>query len=416
MALIKFADTSATPEPLTYVTNDISGYGVVGQADVPGLTADQQQRKVEEIQRKVILPLINKNIDDTCAISVYDTDADGRVNGADEADALTTARTIGLTDADGTNTGTSASFDGSADVTLKLPATIKANIAGAVTGNAATATKLETARNITIGSKANAFDGSAPVTYTLADIGAAAASHSHAESDITDLTTDLAAKLPLSGGTLTGALTLSGAPTANLEAATKKYVDDSISFAGGGDMMKTVYDTDGDGVVNAADTAAACTGNAATSSACTGNAATATTAAACSGNAATATKLAATKNITVGSKTNAFDGSANITFSLADVGAAAVPSSTSGTGSVTVTVSDNCEYSYTAVTSLAMTGAAVNCHGFVTFAGSTPTISVSNFTKSGGDDITTAAASEVWEFSVCAHNSGSYIVWKNWSV
>lgn len=34
--------------------------------------------------------------------------------------------------------------------------------------------------------------------------------------------------LPLSGGTLTGALTLSGAPSNNLHAATKKYVDDAV--------------------------------------------------------------------------------------------------------------------------------------------------------------------------------------------
>lgn len=34
--------------------------------------------------------------------------------------------------------------------------------------------------------------------------------------------------LPLNGGTMTGALTLSGAPTANLHAATKKYVDDAV--------------------------------------------------------------------------------------------------------------------------------------------------------------------------------------------
>ena len=34
--------------------------------------------------------------------------------------------------------------------------------------------------------------------------------------------------LPISGGTLTGALTLSGAPTANLHPATKKYVDDIV--------------------------------------------------------------------------------------------------------------------------------------------------------------------------------------------
>lgn len=34
--------------------------------------------------------------------------------------------------------------------------------------------------------------------------------------------------LPITGGTLTGALTLSGAPTANLHPATKKYVDDIV--------------------------------------------------------------------------------------------------------------------------------------------------------------------------------------------
>jgi len=101
--------------------------------------------------------------------------------------------------------------------------------------------------------------------------GKAASSHTHAQSDITNLTTDLAAKAPLNsptftgtvsgitatmvglgnvdntsdankpvstatqtaldaklnlaGGTMTGALTLSGAPTDSLHAATKAYVD-----------------------------------------------------------------------------------------------------------------------------------------------------------------------------------------------
>ena len=35
--------------------------------------------------------------------------------------------------------------------------------------------------------------------------------------------------MPKSGGTFTGAITLPGAPTADLQAATKKYVDDSVS-------------------------------------------------------------------------------------------------------------------------------------------------------------------------------------------
>lgn len=63
------------------------------------------------------------------------------------------------------------------------------------TGNAATSTKLATARTLTVGSTGKAFDGSANLSWTLAEIGAAAANHTHNY-------------LPLSGGTLTGALTL----------------------------------------------------------------------------------------------------------------------------------------------------------------------------------------------------------------
>lgn len=72
-------------------------------------------------------------------------------------------------------------------------------------GNANTATKLETARTI----NGVAFDGTANIT-------------------IADST-----KLPIAGGTMTGDLTLKGNPTADLMAATKKYVDDSVASAGG---------------------------------------------------------------------------------------------------------------------------------------------------------------------------------------
>lgn len=47
----------------------------------------------------------------------------------------------------------------------------------------------------------------------------------------------------------------------------------------------------------------------------------ATTALECTGNAATATKLAAAKTITIGNQEQSFDGSANIAFSLSDIGA-----------------------------------------------------------------------------------------------
>lgn len=78
-------------------------------------------------------------------------------------------------------------------------------------GNANTATKLETARTI----NGVSFDGTANIT-------------------IADST-----KLPIAGGTMTGDLTLKGNPTADLMAATKKYVDDSVASAGGGSNLTT---------------------------------------------------------------------------------------------------------------------------------------------------------------------------------
>ena len=69
---------------------------------------------------------------------------------ASTATKLATARTLNIQDASATNTGTGASFDGSGNATIKLPATIKANVTGNLTGNAATATKLATARTLNI--------------------------------------------------------------------------------------------------------------------------------------------------------------------------------------------------------------------------------------------------------------------------
>lgn len=89
----------------------------------------------------------------------------------------------------------------------------------------------------------------------------------------------------------------------------------------------------------------------------------------------------------------------------------AKPEEKSATGAVTVTAENNKEYKFTAVTSLSLTVAATtDCHGFVTFAGGKPTVTIKGYTKTGGDDITKAAAGETWEFDCLA----GYILWKNW--
>lgn len=112
---------------------------------------------------------------------------------------------------------------------------------------------------------------------------------------------------------------------------------------------------------------------------------------------------------------NGGTGATTADVARANLGAAKAKAAVTGTGAITVTLADYKDYSYTAVSSFNMTGAAVNAHGFITFGSSTPSVTVKGFAASSGDDITSAAASQVWEFSVYPHNGGGYIIWKNWS-
>ena len=81
-------------------------------------------------------------------------------------------------------------------------------------GNAKTATKLETARTI----NGVPFDGTQNITIEAGQ----------------------GTFLPLTGGTVTGPIYLpSTAPTTDTQAVTKKYVDDSVAGAGGGDVTAT---------------------------------------------------------------------------------------------------------------------------------------------------------------------------------
>lgn len=93
------------------------------------------------------------------------------------------------------------------------------------------------------------------------------------------------------------------------------------------------------------------------------------------------------------------------------IGAVAKPTEIALSGVVSVTIQDNAEYNFTDVTSLTITGNTYEAHGFVTFGSSTPSIYITNFVKSGGDDVADARASEIWEFSC----DNGFILWKNWS-
>jgi hypothetical protein len=69
-----------------------------------------------------------------------------------------------------TPTGTNASGTWGISVTGSSAST---------TGNAGTATTLQTARTITVGSTGRSFNGSADISWSLADIGAATSTHTH---------------------------------------------------------------------------------------------------------------------------------------------------------------------------------------------------------------------------------------------
>lgn len=76
--------------------------------------------------------------------------------------------------------------------------------------------------------------------------------HTHAISDVTNLQTTLNSKANISD-VLTKNNTTPYTPTASYHPATKKYVDDSIAAAGSGYMLKAIYDTNNDGIVDNAD-------------------------------------------------------------------------------------------------------------------------------------------------------------------
>ena len=215
----------------------------------------------------------------------------------------------------GTNNDVFAIRDDNTKVTFssnnKPFATVTHNGVAKWLGNAKTATKLETARTI----NGVSFDGTANIT-------------------IADST-----KLPIAGGTMTGDLTLKGNPTADLMAATKKYVDDSVASAGGGDVLAAGNNsftgantfqnlvTMVGGVVFTSGTTTLAWKNA-TQIIATINASTYT------GNSATATKLATARTITANlasSTAGSFDGSANITVGVTGT----LPIANGGTGATT---------------------------------------------------------------------------------
>ena len=115
-------------------------------------------------------------------------------------------------------------FDGTSDISFTLSqigaAAIGHNHDGVylpVSGTAAAATKLATARTITIGNYSQTFDGSSNISFTLAQIGAAATNHTHF------------GYLSTSGGTISGNLSVTGTLSAGTLSGVRKDYTGTLS-------------------------------------------------------------------------------------------------------------------------------------------------------------------------------------------
>lgn len=202
------------------------------------------------------------------------------------------------------------SFEGSVDVDDLTAGTLLVSgaarfangLIGNLNGNASTATKLATTRKIGNAS----FDGSADIT--LAQIGASAVGHTHSY-------------LPLSGGTVTGTVIIKGTTTnSNSYGSTNPKI--RFDNPDSSQNLELIY-TDNDIVQKPS--SLTLIGNQGGEYFIAPNIkATGSFYGSLSGNASTATsasKLTTARNITIGSAKKSFDGTADISFSLADIGA-----------------------------------------------------------------------------------------------
>lgn len=245
---------------------------------------------------------------------------------------------------------------------------------GSLSGNATTATTLQTARTIngtsfngsanittanwgtartiTIGSTGKSVNGSGNVSWSLSEIGAAAASHSHSY-------------LPLSGGTMTGAMTSSLTSSTHIAANKGTAIINSTAAGSGYNMLAKMNSTNGAWTMGSwgtsfnlfytANTTITAGTNSYTkrlalldesgNSAFPGTVSASSFSGSLSGNASTATTLktartingtsfngsanittanwGTARTITIGSTGKSVNGSGNVSWSLAEIGAAA---------------------------------------------------------------------------------------------
>jgi len=114
-------------------------------------------------------------------------------------------------------------------------------------GNETSASELRTALDTTIPGKATKIGGGVENNFVSIDASGDIQDSGHKDSDYADAVHDHDSDY------LAKDNTDPFTPDADYEPATKKYVDDALSGGGFGDMLKTTYDQDDDGIVDEAE-------------------------------------------------------------------------------------------------------------------------------------------------------------------
>jgi len=219
--------------------------------------------------------------------STYDTDGDGKVNAAVSADAVPWSGVTGKPSTYAPSAHKTSHATGGTDVITP------ADIGAATASHNHDGVYSSVGHNHDLAYSPLGHDHSgvyAPASHTHSEYSLtthnhdgvyspvghdhsgvyAPASHNHAISDVTNLQTALDGKASTTHNHdsayaaashnhdtvyLSKTNTTEYTPTANYHPTTKKYVDDLVSSSGGGDMLKSVYDLDNDGKVDAAEAA-----------------------------------------------------------------------------------------------------------------------------------------------------------------
>lgn len=200
----------ATNSPTAASTTSTTFIDTISQNSLGKITATKKTLPTASTTTAGIVKLGTGDNDAATGSHVHSYAASNSPGGsATSADGFSAAKTIALT---GNVTGSAAGGNGNNG--WSIATTIGQ---GVVTNGMLANSKMTIAGNeISLG-------GSLTAAALKSDLGLKALAYKDS------LTASDVGALPITGGTLTGALTLNGAPTANLHAATKQYVDGIVA-------------------------------------------------------------------------------------------------------------------------------------------------------------------------------------------